>query len=182
MGSVLSGPRAPKELPDIEVLRSFFTYDPVSGVVRWKQRVDKNRRWNTQFAGQEAGCIAERGYKQIRLNGRGLRYHRIAWALHFGSCPSDSLIDHANGDPSDNRIENLRLATTSDNGKNSRRKEGCPLPRGVKRHRRSHSFEAQIRITPKQRISLGTFSSAELAHAAYCDAAIKYHGEFARFD
>jgi hypothetical protein len=178
----MNGLQPPKELPNIEVLRSFFTYDPETGIIRWKSRADKNRRWNTQFAGQEAGCISQGRYKQIRLNGRGMRYHRVAWALHHGVTLFDLSIDHANGDILDNRIQNLRLATTSDNGRNSRRKAGCELPRGVKRHHRGNVFEAQIRIAPGKRMRLGSFQTAELAHAAYCEAAKKYHGEFARFD
>jgi hypothetical protein len=182
MAQMGNGPRAPKEMPSGDELRAFFDYDPASGIITWKFRTECPQKWNTRFAGKEAGCITDVGYKQIRLNGRGYRYHRIAWALFYGECPADSLIDHASGDPLDNRIENIRLASTSDNGRNSRRKDGWTLPRGVKRHHRGRLFEAQIRVSPGMRISLGTFSSADLAHAAYRAAAKQYHGEFARFD
>lgn len=177
-----NGPCAPKEMPSGTELRLLFNYDHASGVITWKFRPDCPPKWNTRWAGKEAGCTTETGHKQIRISGSGFRYHRIAWAMVYGECPADSHIDHANGDPSDNRIENIRLATTSDNGRNSRRKSGCSLPRGVKRHHRGRRFEAQIRVNPGQRIWLGMFDSAELAHDAYCAAAKKYHGEFARFD
>jgi hypothetical protein len=180
--SKLTGPRAPKEMPSGEEFHALFTYDAESGIICWKYRHDCPQKWNTRFAGKEAGCTTDLGYKQIRINGRGFRYHRIAWAMFYGECPADSLIDHANSDPSDNRISNLRLATKSDNSRNSRRRDGCMLPRGVKRHHRGRLFEAQIRVAPGLRISLGVFESSDLAHEAYCAAAMKYHGEFARVD
>lgn len=176
------GERSPKQMPTAEVLRSYFNYDPDAGIVSWKHRSDKSRQWNTKYAGKEAGCICDRGYRQIRLNDRGMRYHRVAWVLMHGDCPLDRLIDHINGDTSDNRAVNLRLATLSQNTINAKRRAGCTLPRGVKRHRGGKTFEAQIRIGNKRRLRLGSFETAELAHAAYCSAAKRYHGEFARFD
>lgn len=168
-------------MPSGAELRAMFDYDAEKGVISWKFRPECPQKWNTRFAGKEAGCIAER-YKQIRINGRGFRYHRIAWAMVHGECPADALIDHVNSDCFDNRIVNLRLATASDNGRNKRRKDGQPLPRGVKRHHRGRTFEANIRIAPGDRIRLGSFETAEGAHEAYRAAAKKYHGEFARMD
>lgn len=140
MANGFQGRCAPKPLPAAEILSSYFSYDPLTGIIVWKPQAGKNQRWNTQFAGQEAGCIAPNGYKQIRLNGEGLRYHRVAWALLHRDCPTDVWIDHANGDPLDNRASNLRLASRSENARNAKRRDGCRLPRGVKRHHRGVKF------------------------------------------
>lgn len=88
-------------------------------------------------------------------------------------------VDHANAVRSDNRHENLRFATPRQNAQNSASKAPNPYGyRGVKRCR--EAWQARIRVDGEV-VHLGTFDSPELAHAAYCSAADKYHGEFARY-
>ncbi len=88
-------------------------------------------------------------------------------------------VDHKSGIGIDNRRKNLRPAEHIQNMWNMRR--GRPVGfRGVDEHR-PDLFRARISFHGR-RIHLGYFKTAELAYAAYCEAARKYFGEFARFD
>src|SRR6187402_1449038 len=101
-----------KYTPSITYLRDVLAYKPDTGVISW--RVSPARRVEV---GGEAGSLGPQGYRRIRV-GRRFPAHHIAWALFYGEWPL-SRIDHANGDASDNRIVNLRLATHGQNRANS---------------------------------------------------------------
>jgi hypothetical protein len=92
-----------------------------------------------------------------------------------------SYVDHINNNSLDNRRENLRLATPSQNAMNKKMRSdnrtGFPGVRFVWRQNRYH---ARIGVGGK-RISLGYFKTAEEAHDAYKSASLKYHGEFSPF-
>lgn len=70
--------------------------------------------------GTEAGAVSHYGYRIIGYNGKSLRRARIVWEMHNGPIPSGYEVDHINGDRLDDRIENLRLATSSQNTWNQR--------------------------------------------------------------
>lgn len=103
--------------------------------------------------------------------------HRVVTGLAKGD---PRQVDHANHDTLDNRKENLRVATRQQNMCNqkmhSRNKSGF---KGIYWHERDKVWRAKIGVARKS-IWLGDFKSPEAAHAAYCAAAIKYHGEFAK--
>jgi hypothetical protein len=103
-----------KDLPFIEMLRKILRYAPATGVLYWRTR-DLNtfrtdeigREWNDENSGKEAFLTVEvGGARSATINGRTKRAHRVAWAMHYGYCPSWPIL-HKNGDNSDNRIENL---------------------------------------------------------------------------
>lgn len=73
---------------------------------------------NRNKVGDEAGSLLSNGYLHIRIDGRSYRNHRIVWEMHNGDIPAGFEIDHVNGIRHDNRIENLRLVSRSDNMKN----------------------------------------------------------------
>ena len=101
----------PKEVNEaIEAyIKSHYHYDTASGCVR---RADGSR---------VKGCQDNRGYIQVSFDVKTLsvrvRMHQIVWVLHNGRLPKQ--IDHINGDRGDNRYENLREATTSENNLNA---------------------------------------------------------------
>ena len=72
---------------------------------------------NGRFAGRRVGRVTEKGYRRVMLAGRTYREHHLVWLWHHGELPASTL-DHINGDPSDNRVENLRLATNGQNQDN----------------------------------------------------------------
>lgn len=92
----------------------------------------------------------------------------------------DCLVDHKNGNRLDNRKSELRLATKTQNGANSkmptRNKSGF---KGAHWHKVTNKWRAQIRHNCKS-IHLGLFETPEQAHAAYVSASQKYHGAFGR--
>jgi hypothetical protein len=107
--------------------------------------------------------------------------HRIAWYLHTKQDPGALQIDHINGNPSDNRIANLRLATPGQNAKNTRKKPGTASKyKGASWHARTGKWQSQIKVDGHN-MHLGCFDTDYEAHLAYCKAAAVLHGEFANF-
>lgn len=123
------------------------------------------------------------GYISIFIDGMGHSAHRLAHLYMTGEWPID-VIDHINRVTGDNRWENLRSATRSQNLGNRRLnvnsrgglKGVTPLGSG----RNAKWYQSRIQVGGK-RIRIGIFTTPEEAHAAYVDAAKKYFGEFARF-
>lgn len=148
-------------------------YDPETGLFWHRAR----RRGVTIDAPR--GTVTKRGYRSINIGGRLYRAHRLAWFYVHGVWPTAEL-DHRNLDRDDNRIANLREATSAQNNAN------CPLRRtntsglkGANFDRRAKRWRAAIDINGR-RIYLGHFPTKEQAHQAYAEAASRLHGEFAR--
>jgi hypothetical protein len=162
-------------------LRQRLRYVPETGELIWLVRPAKDcalewhtRRWNTLHAGNRAGTINGWGYRIIKIDGRIYRTARLIWQIVTGEIPSVE-VDHWNLDHSDDRWDNLRLATHSQNGANKKRgKNNTSGFKGVSPHH-SGRFLAQC----KHR-HLGYFDTPEEAHAAYMAAAIEAYGDFAR--
>lgn len=116
---------AKRQLPSPEVLRQLLDYDPDTGALRWKYRASEFctsaaewKRWNKQFAGREAFItVTGAGYLRGNVLGICIFAHRVVWAIVYGEWP-DGEIDHIDGDPSNNRIANLRAVRSADNNRN----------------------------------------------------------------
>lgn len=101
--------------------------DPLTGKLVWKRRPLPMFRngsafevWNTKHAGKEAFTHQdENGYFCGGILGKTYRAHRIIWLLHYKKWPK-AVIDHINGDPSDNRIINLRDVPQAENARNTK--------------------------------------------------------------
>lgn len=157
----------------LERARLFFSYDPDSGALAWKQRPSP---WKP--TGGRAGYIGNQGYVVVGFERNIYVAHQLIWLLHHGEWPS-AQIDHINGDRADNRIANLRLATRAQNQANrGKQKNNTTGFKGVVRSHSSKSFTAGIWKDRKFNY-LGSFATAEAASAAYELAASRLHGEFA---
>lgn len=154
---------------EVKELRRLFSYNPNTGVLTWKISTSKKR-----LAGTTAGVTRQDGYKRVGINKKDYYVHRIAWAITYGKWPTRG-VDHINGEPSDNRIVNLREANQSQNIANSKCKSGT---KGVSTARGGR-YRAQIMVNYKY-IHLGTFLTIEEAKAAYNQAASEYFGEYRR--
>lgn len=172
--------------PTMECLRQALRYE--AGRLYWLSRPREhfvNRgawsSWNTRNSGTEAGCIRRsRCGPRCAVMVCGVRLYRyqVVWALHHGEYPSLG-IDHIDRDSLNDCIENLRLATHSQNGANcNRSKTNTTGKKGVWFDRRTQRHGACIRCNGV-RVYLGFFATAEEAHAAYLSAAEYCFGEFA---
>ena len=158
-----------------EELRELLNYDSRTGEFSW--RVKTNRKFAGFQPGRKAGCLHGQGYIVLSVRKRQYQAHRLAWLHYYGEWPSDQ-IDHINCCRSDNRIENLRVATNVQNNanrmiapKNKARFKGVRFKNG--------KWEAYIWIGHRS-IYLGRFDTPEEAHASYYKAAQDEWGEFAR--
>lgn len=149
-------------------LEQWLSYEPETGVFRWMRDAGSIK------AGSVAGGKSDHGYRRLCLQKKFYAEHRLAWLAVHGVWPSHE-IDHINGVRDDNRIVNLRDVPRVVNLQNIRtRKDNSVGLAGVRRDKVSGNFRAQIRhngIT----IQLGSFTTAEGAHAAYVEAKRKMH-------
>ena len=161
---------------DVEIINTFLEYCPDEAVFRWKKKASKK-----SVVGEIAGTWRPDGYCLFQVNGRKYLLHRAIYAVLNGECVGE--IDHINGDTRDNRPENLRPVTRSQ--QNMNRKVQANNTSGYKgvswyNHKTQGGYwQARIKVAGKY-ICLGYHKSKETASAAYSQAAEKYHGEYRR--
>jgi hypothetical protein len=164
-----------KSIP-VERLRELFDYDEDSGLVTWRVKVKHAGAPIGATAGSKSKAV---GYIYVGVARELFLLHRVIWAMKTGTWPATE-IDHIDLDRTNNRWSNLRLATRPQNSANgslrSTNKSGL---KGACWDRRRNCWRATITINWKH-THLGRFDTPEEAHAAYCEAARKYHGDFAR--
>ena len=90
-------------------------YNPETGDLTWKEG------YNHRYSGQKAGCIHDvgQGYLKVKHKNKRYRAHKLAWIIYYGEIPT-MYIDHIDGNPTNNKIDNLRLATNSLNQRNQK--------------------------------------------------------------
>lgn len=145
-------------------LQEALHYDPDIGTFTWR-------------IGSRTGSVAlakrPDGYARVRLDGTLYYAHRLAFFYMAARWPT-AVIDHINGNPSDNRWVNLREATVSQNHANKRSLNGL---KGVSASR--SRWRATIQVNGRTK-HLGVFDTPEAAHEAYAEAAHAHFGQFAR--
>lgn len=155
-------------------LLELLDYSPETGLFIWRKT-----RGGSAHKGTIAGAIDGNGYINIRVLRKTYKAHRLAWFYMHGQWPKID-IDHRDGNKTNNAIENLREATDAQNVANSNvRRDNTTGYRGVRKLKYCNKWGARITENGKRR-SLGNFTSPEEAYAAYCDAARKHFGQFAR--
>ena len=161
-------------LPPLDELRRLVHYDPETGV--FTHRFTGKGR----VAGRAAGNTRADGYLQITVAGVHTYGHRLAWYYVTGVVP-ELMIDHIDGNPSNNRFCNLRQASTSQNGMNSRMHDrNTSGVKGVTRSKSGGKWQAQIGVGGSY-MYLGLFRSIEAAAEAVRVSRVKLHGQFARY-
>lgn len=159
----------PKCIPSQDYLHNIFEYK--NGNLYWKIKPAQRVK-----IGDIAGSVSD-GYGQVYINNSAYKIHRIIFMMHYGYV-SDQ-IDHIDGDPLNNKIENLREVTNIQNQFNrkisSRNKSGV---KGISLSR-SNKFVVRVSVNQKDKY-IGSFKDLELAELVAQMAREKYHGEFAR--
>jgi HNH endonuclease/AP2 domain len=148
-------------------------------------REDGHLVWRSKSAngshihiGSVAGGMDTNGHRQVRIGGKWHRAHRVIWLYHTGEWPHMD-IDHINGCRHDNRIENLRLSTKSQNSANATRySSNTSGYKGVSYRPETGKWRARIQAQGKV-INLGCWDTAKQAGIRYLRAASKYFGDFA---
>lgn len=164
-----------------EQVRSFFTYDPETGELRWRNAAG---RWGRIPAGTLAGRVNHEGYRYITIQGKQYRSCRLIWLYMTGEWPSVT-VDHADTDPTNDRWGNLRLADLSEQKRNNKRRRDnstgfkCVIYYNDPRYRDGKHYRYRFSTYGKT-IHGPRYLTAEEAYAAYCAIIPKYHGEFAR--
>jgi hypothetical protein len=168
-----------KSLPPVEYLHECFSYCPETGELTWKVRPLHHfglahvwSSFNLRYANNK--------YRLVCIAGHGchLSTHRIIWKMFHGTDPEFE-IDHIDGNPSNNRIENLREATRSENMRNAPTRKRDKF--GVKGAYMLPNGKFTSAIWENERLRhLGTFATLEEAKAAYDAAAKRLHGKFFR--
>lgn len=152
-------------------VRQLVSYDPETGIFTSLVGGGRFHR------GRQTGSANKCGYVRVYVAGRYYKAHRLAWFYMTGEWPA--AIDHINGDGCDNRWANLRNVSVAVNNENLRgaRADSIIGLLGVSRSR-SGKFTATIGTTldgTHVQLSLGTYETAEKAHAVYLDAKRRLH-------
>lgn len=152
----------------MERLRETFIYDdsnPAAPLVRINRKAGRQHH---------EGRIGGK-YRRLRIGGVNYVMSRMVWVWWHGPIPENMEIDHIDRDGQNNRIENLRLVSRSDNLRNMCI-SGRSMYRGVSWYAKNEKWMASLRGADGQFVFLGYFDSEREASAVY-DAGMRlFHG------
>ena len=140
-----------------------------NGKLYWTRRASSKAP-----AGSEAGWFDKDGYICVTVARVKRKVSRLIWEMHFGPIPDGLLVDHINGVVSDNRVENLRLVTPSQNATNRQvvaNAKGYTFTKGA--------YQVMISSNGTHKY-VGRFKTQTEAKEAYEKEAIAIHGEYRR--
>lgn len=142
------------------------------GKLYWKKSLGRVKK------GDEAGSMSGKGYKQVGIDKNVYRYGRIIYLMFHGYIPE--CVSYIDSNRLNTRIENLREATPSQISCHKKKlSNNTSAFKGVSFHKQVGKYKAAI-VKKKKSHHLGYFDTPQEAHKAYCKAAKKLHGEFAR--
>lgn len=149
----------------LEINKDFVIeyFDYKNGELFWK----KTNNYKIKI-GAKAGNKDSLGYINIKIKGQSYKAHRLIYVYHNGALDKNLQINHINGIRNDNRIENLRVVSNTENQRNQ------VFAKGYCFHKASGKFMASIRVNRKD-IYLGLYHNEFDAKNAYILAKEKYH-------
>jgi len=155
------------------------------GELFWKNRPATDfltehdcNQWNSKYFGKRAGCYGKKPYVYTAINHKNIAIHRIIFLMQHGYLPK--MIDHMDGNPRNNKIENLREATPLQNQQNQKLpKHNTSGYKGVIWYKRLNKWLVRVKVNKKQ-MHIGVFEDIELADLVAQEARNKFHGAFAR--
>ena len=156
----------------LNFIKEHLLYNKNTGIFYWNVNRQKIQK------GSIAGGLSSEGYIQIRVLGKKMSAHRMAWLLHYGTLPNN--IDHINGIKTDNRIENLREATQSENMRNyAHNTKNTSDYKNVVWNKKAFKWQVGLRVEGKKK-HIGLFNSINEAVEAAQSARQQFHGAFAK--
>jgi len=159
-------------------LKALIHYNPETGLITWLRRPNRPQ-WSGRWEGREAGALNDKGYLKVTIDGVHWPATHLIWLYMTGEWPKHQ-IDHIDNRKLNNRWNNLRLATNSQNNMNKGlRSDNSSGHKGVHWDSWKGKWKAEIYVSGKK-ISLGVYVDKEEAAKAYTEASLKYHGEFRR--
>jgi hypothetical protein len=159
---------------EITQTRLHELFDYKDGQLIWK--IDK--KYSKIKAGTIAGHEIKHQYIQVVIDRKTYYLHRLIFVYHNGHCPK--VLDHIDGNQANNRIENLREATSSQNGFNSRLNVNSSTKmKNVNWNTEANKYRVELAVNGKNKF-IGYYVDPELAELVAIEARDKYHGRFAR--
>lgn len=163
--------------PTLQRISESLLVDVSRGTAVWKAPSKFHRSLTGCDAGGPRRSHNGKFYWVIRLDGRTLKRGHLVFFIANGKWP-EPVLDHRNGDSLDDRLDNLREATITQNAWNhQKRAKREPLPMGVRRTKLGR-YQARLGFN-KRSISIGIFATAESAADAYRAKRKEMYGEFA---
>ena len=164
--------------PPLDYLRKRLSVDLASGIVTWIDATPHHTRLNGTTAGSlRKQSHGKKSYVHIKVDGQALKRAHIVFLFGTGRWPHPQ-IDHINGDSSDDRLDNLREVTPTQNAWNHKtRAKRSDTPMGVRRLR-SGRFHARISLNKRQ-YHFGPFDTVAEAHAVYTQKRKEFFGDYA---
>lgn len=157
-------------------IKEFLSYDPISGFFTWVKVLG-----GRTIPGSIAGTETNRGYIQLKFNGKYYLAHRLAFFFMTGSFPAED-VDHVNGVTTDNRFFNLRLATTTQNLCNTKvRSDSNSGIKGITYIKENKTWRAKLSMRGKT-VFQKNFKFLEDACKEIKRQREIHHGEFARHE
>ena len=154
-----------------ELCNQLFNY--CDGELFWKINAANNVK-----IGYKAGFANTFNYRIVGINGKNYKIHRIVFLMHYGYLPR--ILDHIDGNRSNNKIENLREANFIQNAQNAKiQKNNKSGFKGVSWDKNNNKWRVCVSIDGKQK-HIKFFDDLELADLVAQEARNKYHGNFAK--
>lgn len=149
------------ELP-VETIRDNWNYDPITGELTWTPHKAVYGKKTRHLVGSFDG----EGYLTVHYRYKKYSLHRLIWVHYYGTqIPAGYIIDHINGNKTDNRIHNLRLYTVRQNQQNRHTHRNGRLY-GTSYHTRNNKWQSRFRYEGKL-VHIGYYPTEQEAHEAY---------------
>ena len=154
--------------PNQKELQSEFEY--IDGRLKWRNPGYSRNEFAGHFNKSD-------GYMYLKWKGKLFKFHRLVWICHFGEIPPELQIDHINRVKTDNRIENLRLVTRSQNQLN--KTSNNPYGRGVTyepSNKGLQKWRARIKLNSRLQ-HIGYYDTVEEAQVAFKEVELLIRGK-----